>query len=154
MQLLSLTLKGFRGIRDGLGLETLTLDFEALCDGAQLVAITGANGRGKSTVLDNMHPFMTMPSRVATAGAGGFSYYDHVYLPESEKDLTWALEGRCYRTQVVIRLNGRRRTEAYLSALADDGVWRPVVLDDGTVSDPDGHPNSPVYGHLKLPHLN
>lgn len=135
MQLLSLTLKGFRGIRDGLGLETLTLDFEALCDGAQLVAITGANGRGKSTVLDNMHPFMTMPSRVATAGAGGFSYYDHVYLPESEKDLTWALEGRCYRTQVVIRLNGRRRTEAYLSALADDGVWRPVVLDDGTVSD-------------------
>ena len=43
MQLLSLTLKGFRGIRDGLGLETLTLDFEALCDGAQLVAITGAN---------------------------------------------------------------------------------------------------------------
>lgn len=135
MQLLSLTLKGFRGIRDGLGLETLTLDFEALCDGAQLVAITGANGRGKSTVLDNMHPFMTMPSRVATAGAGGFSYYDHVYLPESEKDLTWALEGRCYRTQVVIRLNGRRRTEAYLSTLADDGVWRPVVLDDGTVSD-------------------
>lgn len=135
MQLLSLTLKGFRGIRDGLGRDALTLDFEALCDGAQLVAITGANGRGKSTVLDNMHPFMTMPSRVATAGAGGFSYYDHVYLPESEKELTWALEGRCYRTQVVIRLNGRRRTEAYLSALADNGVWRPVVLDDGTVSD-------------------
>lgn len=133
MQLLSLTLKGFRGIRDGLGLETLTLDFEALCDGAQLVAITGANGRGKSTVLDNMHPYLTMPSRVA--GTGGFSYYDHVFLPESEKDLTWALEGRCYRSQVVIRLNGRRRTEAYLSALADDGVWRPVVLDDGTVSD-------------------
>lgn len=20
--------------------------------------------------------------------------------------------------------------------------------------DPDGHPNSPAYGHLKLPHLN
>ena len=133
MQLLSLTLKGFRGIRDGLGLTILALDFEALCDGAQLVAIAGANGRGKSTVLDNMHPYLTMPSRVT--GTGGFSYYDHVFLPESEKDLTWALEGRCYRTQVVIRLNGRRRTEAYLSALADDGVWRPVVLDDGTVSD-------------------
>lgn len=56
MQLLSLTLKGFRGIRDGLGLDTLVLDFEVLCDGAELVAIAGANGRGKSTVLDNMHP--------------------------------------------------------------------------------------------------
>lgn len=22
------------------------------------------------------------------------------------------------------------------------------------VYDPDGHPNSPAYGHLKLPHLN
>jgi len=24
----------------------------------------------------------------------------------------------------------------------------------GSVRIPDGHPNSPVYGHLKLPHLN
>jgi exonuclease SbcC len=56
MQLLSLTLNGFRGIRDGLGLDALTLDFEALCGDAELVAIVGANGRGKSTVLDNMHP--------------------------------------------------------------------------------------------------
>ncbi|MCU7370004.1 DNA repair protein [Paucibacter sp. O1-1] len=135
MQLLSLTLKGFRGIRDGLGLEVLTLDFEALCDGAELVAIVGANGRGKTSVLDNMHPYLVMPSRAAAAGAGGFSYYDHVYLPENEKDLVWALEGRSYRSQVVIRLNGRRRTEAYLFTLGDDGAWRPVILEDGTVSD-------------------
>ncbi|UEC01687.1 DNA repair protein [Burkholderia vietnamiensis] len=135
MQLLSLTLKGFRGIRDGLGLDTLTLDFEALCDGAVLVAIVGANGRGKSTVLDNMHPYLTMPSRAGAAGVGSFSYYDHVFLPESEKDLVWALDGRSYRSQVVIRLNGRRRTEAFLFKLSDAGAWRPVVLDDGTVSD-------------------
>lgn len=135
MQLLSLTLKGFRGIRDGLGLNALTLDFEALCDGAELVAIVGANGRGKSTLLDNMHPYLTMPSRAATAGAGGFSYYDHVFLPENEKDLVWALDGRCYRSQVVIRLNGRRRTEAFLFELSDSGVWRAVALDDGTLAD-------------------
>lgn len=135
MQLLSLTLNGFRGIRDGLGLDVLALDFEARCDGAELVAIAGANGRGKSTLLDNMHPYLTMPSRAAVAGAGGFSYYDHVFLPESEKDLVWALAGRCYRSRVVIRLNGRRRTEAYLFMLGDDGAWRPVVLDDGTVAD-------------------
>lgn len=135
MQLLSLTLKGFRGIRDGLGLDALTLDFEALCDGAELVAIAGANGRGKTTVLDNMHPYLTMPSRASAASAGGFSYYDHVFLPENEKDLVWALEGRSYRTQVVIRLNGRRRMEAFLFALSDAGAWRPVTLEDGTVSD-------------------
>lgn len=135
MQPLSLTLRGFRGIRDGLGLSTLTLDFERLADGAQLIAIAGANGRGKTTVMDNMHPYLTMPSRAAVAGLGGFSYYDHVYLPENEKDLTWAHEGRSYRSQVVIRLNGRRRTEAYLFVLGPTGNWEAARLDDGTVSD-------------------
>lgn len=135
MQPLSLTLKGFRGIRDGLGLDALTLDFERLADGAGLVAIAGANGRGKTTVMDSMTPFLTMPSRAALAGPGGFSYYDHVCLPENEKDLTWAHEGRSYRSQVVIRLNGRRRTEAFLFVLDDAGRWQPMRLDDGTLSD-------------------
>src|SRR5260221_2314050 len=135
MQPLSLTLKGFRGIRDGLGLDVLTLDFERLADGAQLVAIAGTNGRGKSTVMECAQPFLTMPSRAAAAGPGGFSYYDHVCLPENEKDLTWAHEGRSYRSQVVIRLNGRRRTEAFLFVLDDAGRRQPMRLDDGTVSD-------------------
>jgi len=86
-------------------------------------------------VMDNMHPYLTMPSRAAMAGPGGFSYYDHVCLPENEKDLIWAHDGRSYRSQVVIRVNGRRKTEAFLLMLADDGAWKPVVLDDGTVSD-------------------
>ena len=135
MQPFSLTLKGFRGIRDGLGRDVLTLDFERLADGAELVAIVGANGRGKTTVMDNMHPYLTMPSRAGVAGPGGFSYYDHVCLPENEKDLIWVHDGRSYRSQVVVRLNGRRKTEAFLFVLADDGVWKPVTLDDGTVSD-------------------
>jgi exonuclease SbcC len=135
MQPLSLTLKGFRGIRDGLGLDTLMLDFERLADGAELIAIAGANGRGKTTVMDNMHPYLTMPSRASVAGPGGFSYYEHVFLPESEKDLTWAHEGRSYRSQVVIRLNGRRRTEAFLHLLGDDGRWQPMRLEDGSLSD-------------------
>jgi exonuclease SbcC len=135
MRPLSLTLKGFCGIRDGLGLDVLTLDLKRLADGAELIAIAGANGRGKTTVMDNLAPYLTMPSRASNAGPGGFSYYDHVYLPENEKDLTWAHEGRSYRSQVVIRLNGRRRTEAFLHALDDNGCWQPMRLDDGTVSD-------------------
>ncbi len=135
MQPLSLTLKGFRGIRDGLGLDELTLDFERLADGAELIAVAGANGSGKTTVMDNLSPFATLPSRAAMAGPGGFSYYDHVYLPENVKDLTWAHEGRSYRSQVVIRLNGRRKTEAFLHMLDDSGRWQPMRLDDGTLSD-------------------
>jgi exonuclease SbcC len=53
MQPLLLTLKGFRGIRAGLGIDALTLDFERHAEGVQLVAIAGANGRGKTTVMDS-----------------------------------------------------------------------------------------------------
>lgn len=135
MQPLKLTLKGFRGIRDGLGLSELTLDLERLAGDAQLIAIAGPNGSGKTTVMDNLTPYNTLASRASVGGPGGFSYYDHVYLPESVKDLTWAHEGRCYRSQVVVRLNGRRKTEAFLHGLDSDGNWQAVVLDDGTTSD-------------------
>lgn len=132
---LSLTLKGFRGIRDGLGCDELTLDLERLADGARLIAIAGTNGRGKTTIMDNLTPYLSMPSRAATAGPGGFSYYDHVFLPESQKELKWAHEGRSYRSQVVVRMNGRRRTEAFLHSLNEQGCWEPVRLEDGTMSD-------------------
>ena len=58
MQPLSLTLTGFKGVRSGLGRDTLSLDVEALAGDATLVAIAGANGRGKTTVMDNLHPVM------------------------------------------------------------------------------------------------
>ena len=53
---LALTLTGFKGIRSGLGRDTIRLDVEALAGDATLVAIAGANGRGKTTVMDNLHP--------------------------------------------------------------------------------------------------
>ncbi len=134
MKPLFLTLQGFRGIRDGLGRDSITLDLEALAGDAALVALKGANGRGKTTLLDNLTPFLVMPSRAGADGLGSFSYYDHVHLPESLKDLTWEHEGSRYRSQVVIRLNGRRRTEAFLLVQKDAG-WEPLRLADGTVSD-------------------
>lgn len=75
-----------------------------------------------------------MPSRTGADGLGAFSYYDHVFLPESEKELTWRHAGRVFRSHVVFRINGRKTTEAYLFERAG-ATWRPVRLDDGTVSD-------------------
>lgn len=56
MKIVSLYLRGFRGIRDGLGRHEIRLDFNQLPSDAALVAIAGANGRGKSTIMDNLHP--------------------------------------------------------------------------------------------------
>ncbi|MCD9026803.1 hypothetical protein LDO26_01050 [Luteimonas sp. BDR2-5] len=129
-----LRLRGFRGIRDGLGREELSLDLDRLAGNAALVALVGCNGRGKTTILDNLHPYLALPSRASSAGAGGFSYYDHVYLPENEKELVWSQGTVRYRSHIVIRCSGRRRTEAYLFS-DDGGRWMPVTLDEGTVSD-------------------
>ena len=75
-----------------------------------------------------------MPSRAAVAGPGGFSYYDHVFLPESTKELVWRHGGKRYKSQLVLRVNGKKKTEAFLFEHGGPG-WAPVVLRDGTVSD-------------------
>src|SRR5437762_5824760 len=134
MRPISLTLKGFRGIRYGLGRDVIDLDFEQLAGDAKLVAIVGRNGRGKTTIMDNMTPFPTMPSRAGADGLGSFSYYDQVCLPESVKDLVWKHGGQRYRSQLVFRLNGKKKTEAFLHVRRSDS-WQPMRLDDGTVSD-------------------
>jgi exonuclease SbcC len=149
MKPLSLRLKGFRGIRDGLGLDEVTLDLQALPADAQLVALAGANGKGKSTLMDNLHPYTVMPSRAGADGLGAFSYYDHLCASEAEKELVWEHDGRRYRTHMVFRTSGKRKAEAYLfeqpiecsderaSARAHEGdaPWTPVRTADGTVSD-------------------
>ena len=134
MKPISLMLKGFRGIRDGLARDSIELDFDKLAGDAELVAIVGNNGRGKTTIMDNMTPFPVMPSRAGADGLGSFSYYDHVYLPESVKDLVWEHEGKRYRSQLVFRLTGKKKTEAFLHVRKCD-QWEPVRIDDGTVAD-------------------
>jgi hypothetical protein len=52
MQLLSLTLKGFRYFPRGLGCAEINLDFERPADGAALVAIVGAYAK---TTMDTWH---------------------------------------------------------------------------------------------------
>src|SRR5437762_11824166 len=106
MRPISLTLKGFRGIRDGLGRDEIELDFVQLAGDAQLIAIVGSNGRGKTTIMDNMTPFPIMPSRAGADGLGSFSYYDQVYLPERVKDLVCEPGRRPDRSQPVVRMNG------------------------------------------------
>ena len=134
MKPISLMLKGFRGIRDGLARDSIELDFARLAADAELVAIVGNNGRGKTTILDNLTPFTVMPSRAGADGLGSFSYYDHVYLPESVKDLVWEHEGKRYWSQLVFRLTGKKKTEAFLHVRKGE-QWEPVRIDDGTVSD-------------------
>ena len=130
----SLRLKGFRGIRDGMNRDEIVLDLTKLPAEAALVALSGANGRGKTTLMDNLTPYPVMPSRATQDGLGRFSYYEHLCVPEAEKELIWRHEGRRFRSHLVFRINGKRKTEAFLLEWID-ARWQPVSIDDGTVSD-------------------
>jgi DNA repair protein SbcC/Rad50 len=90
----TLYLKGFAGIRAGLNRDELTLDLTQLVGDAQLVALAGPNGTGKTTVMDNLQPYRLLPSRASSFSPAGFSFYEHLVLPECVKELIWGHEGK------------------------------------------------------------
>jgi DNA repair exonuclease SbcCD ATPase subunit len=57
----SITLRNFTGIRAGLGLYEITIDFpNPRKQASRMVLLCGKNGSGKSTLISNLHPFAKM----------------------------------------------------------------------------------------------
>ena len=98
-----LKLRGFKGIREGMGLDEIEIDFSGLTG---LVALAGDNGTGKTTVLENMHGFRTMPSKKS-------SLYRQVFLRDSYRDFSFWFEGVHYRTLVKIDAQSEK-SEGYI----------------------------------------
>lgn len=137
MNPLRLTLRNFIGIRSGLGLDEVTLD---LTMPGNLIALTGPNGCGKTTIIDNLTPYRFLASRASSYSPGGFSYYDHTY-GVAQKILRWEHEGHVYESNIVIKGATKTKTqECYLhqvvtAAVGNGEVLQPVTLPDGTTSD-------------------
>lgn len=132
---LKLRLVGFIGIKSGTGLDEINLDLSKLDADQQLVAIVGHNGAGKSTVMDNLHPYRLMPSRATGFTPSSFSYWDHVYGSECLKELEWSYGEALYRSTLLFKNSGKtKKAESYLHQFKD-GAWVPVHLPDGTLSD-------------------
>lgn len=138
---LYLKLRNFRGISAGMGRDEIELDLSSLPPG--LTAITGENGAGKTSVMDNLHPFRLMPYKLRKSpgwGPGSFSYYDQCY-GNAQKEFHFEMDGIRYRSVVNIDCD-RKKQEAVLYR---DGV----ALNDGKASTYDdavvavcGSPNS------------
>lgn len=136
MRLKSIKLKGFRGVKAGIGIDELFIDLSALPDG--LIAITGPNGSSKTTILDNLHPFRIQPFKIRKAkdwSPAAFSYYDQCFGSDAMKELIFEMGGVTYKSLILID-SERRKQEAYLyqdnySGIAGSAVsgWTP--LNDG-----------------------
>jgi len=98
MEIKRLKLRGFIGIKEGLGLDEVELDLSSING---LVAFDGPNGHGKTTILDNLHPYRTLASRSK-------SLQHHVFLRDSSKELIFTFQGDEYRTLIKIDSESER----------------------------------------------
>lgn len=129
MILQKLILRGFKGLRAGIGLAEVCIDFSQLPGG--LIAIVGSNGSGKTTILDNCHPYRLMPYKCRKAKdwtPGSFSFYDQCFGSDAMKELVFEMGGSSFKSLVLIDVP-RRKQEAYL--YRDDGAAGWFPLNDG-----------------------
>lgn len=124
-ELLSLSLRGAIGIRDGQHKEDFELNFESLEDG--VVCLGGRSGAGKSTILENCHPYPCMLTREGTLK-------EHFYLKDSHRILVYKDEnGLFYRISILI--DGKTATgkvSYFVETSKDKGSWKSLPDVDGS----------------------
>lgn len=125
-ELLSLSLRGAIGIRDGQHKEEIELNFEKYDDG--IVCLIGQTGKGKTTILENCHPYPCMLTRDGTLR-------DNFYLKDSHRILIYKDEnGLYYRISMLIDSKNKTGKAVYFAETSKDkSVWTSVPDTDGSL---------------------
>ena len=88
---------------------------------------------GKSTLLENLHPYRLMPSYASEPRPTSFSYWDHVEEGEATKVLEWTFAGNRYKSEFVFKsMGGRKKADYYLLEADNDSGWKPFSREDIT----------------------
>lgn len=119
-ELLSLSLRGAIGIRDGQHKEDFELNFENMEDG--IICLAGDSGRGKSTLLENCHPYPCLLTRSGTLK-------EHFYLKNSHRILVYKDEnGLFYKISIFINAAvDSGKEEYYVVTSKDRKTWKTVL---------------------------
>lgn len=125
-ELESLQLRGAIGIKDGIGLDEFNIDFTKYKTGILLLA--GANGAGKSTILENCHPFPRLLTRTG-------SLKEHFCLHDSHRILVYKTSSG-KKIKITMLIDGTKTsnlTRYYVETLDKPGdSWKSYKGVDGS----------------------
>jgi len=110
-----LRLRGAIGIWKGLHVDEVTLDLDSYDPG--LITLVGDNGKGKSTLIENLHPYPQMLTR-------GGKLADHFRLRDSCRELWFSDERTGTHYRALIQIDGTGATgkcDYYLYRIGADG---------------------------------
>jgi exonuclease SbcC len=91
----SVRMRGAKGIWKGLRVDDIFLDFDSLDPG--VIALIGFNGEGKTTLVENCHPYSRMMTRAGVL-------QDHFRLRDSLREVVFSNDatGEWYRSRMEI----------------------------------------------------
>ena len=148
-ELVSLRLKGSIGIMKGIKKEEVTIDLDSYASG--LIALTGANGKGKTTLIENCHPYPQLLTRKG-------KLQDHFFLKDSLREVIYRnnLDGSLWK--FLIQIDGQNKSGAckYFifvsdphSLLSGCPEWQPLPGVDGNLK-PYEESIASIFGSIEL----
>jgi exonuclease SbcC len=129
-ELVSLRLKGAIGIMKGIKKEEIAVNFDNFDSG--IIALIGANGKGKTTLIENCHPYPQLLTRKG-------KLQDHFFLRDGFREVIYRNCLTGIMTKFLIQIDGQNKSGSckYFifkqAAGLTDTEWEPLPGVDGNL---------------------
>jgi len=142
-ELLSMRLKGSIGIMRGIKQEEVLVDFANYTNG--LIALSGANGKGKTTCIENCHPYPQLFTRRG-------KLQDHFFLKDSFREVIYRnhVDGSLWK--FLIQIDGQNKSgtcKYFIFKQAEGADWEPLNGVDGNLKPYEEALNT-IFGPMEL----
>jgi exonuclease SbcC len=127
-ELVSVKLRGATGIKKGIKKDEIAINFDDYEPG--LISISGANGKGKTTLIENCHPYPQLHTRKG-------KLQDHFCLRDSFRETVYRNHISGSEVKLLIQIDGQNKSGAckYFIFVKPWGTktWEPLPGVDGNL---------------------